>query len=73
MVDQEFIWLIKRFNIKKEMAGLKRSLLKTIRKRQLQFFWHLNRAGGLEKQILSEKICGTKKAEEDNAQNTLTV
>ena len=43
-----------------EMAGYKRSLLKTIRKRQLQFFWHINRADGLIKQILSGKICGTK-------------
>ena len=42
------------------MAGYKRSLLKTIRKRQLQFFGHINRADGLKKQILSEKICGTK-------------
>ena len=41
-----------------EMAGYKRSLLKTIRKRQLQFFGQ--RADGLEKQILSGKICGTK-------------
>ena len=32
------------------------------------FFRHENRTDGLEKQILSEKICGTK-AEEDNAQN----
>ena len=43
-----------------EMAGYKRSLLKTIRKGQLQFFWHINRAVGLGKQILSGKICGTK-------------
>ena len=43
-----------------EMAGYKRSVLKTIRKRQLQFFWHINRADGLEKQILSGKIGGTK-------------
>ena len=43
-----------------EMAGYKRSLLKTIRKRQLQFFGHINRADGLEKKILSGKICGTK-------------
>ena len=42
------------------MAGYKRSLLKTIRKRQLQFFMHINRAEGLEKQLLSGKICGTK-------------
>ena len=43
-----------------EMAGYKRPLLETIRKRQLQFFGHINRADGLEKQILSGKICGTK-------------
>ena len=43
-----------------ERAGYKRSLLKTIRKRQLQFFGYINRADGLEKQILSGKICGTK-------------
>ena len=43
------------------MTGHKRFLLKTIRKRQLQFFLgHLIRADGLEKQILSGKICGTK-------------
>ena len=46
-----------------EMARYKRSLLKTIRKRQLQFFEHINRADGLEKQILSGKICGTKSRE----------
>ena len=51
-----------------EMAGYKRSLFKTIRKRQLFFFFffffwgggHINRANGKEKQILSEKIRGTK-------------
>ena len=43
-----------------EMAGYKRSLLKTMRKRQLQFCGHINRADGLEKQILSGKICGNK-------------
>ena len=43
-----------------EMAGYKRYLLKTIRKRQLQFFGHINRADGLEKQTLSGKICGAK-------------
>ena len=30
------------------------------KKRQLQFFGHINRADGLEKQILSGRICGTK-------------
>ena len=43
-----------------EMAGYKRFLLKTIRKRQLQLFGHIDRADGLENQILSGKICGTK-------------
>ena len=43
-----------------QMTGYKRSLLKTIRKRQLQFFGHVNRADGIEKQILCGKICGTK-------------
>ena len=43
-----------------EMAGYKRSLLNNIRKRQLQFEGYINRAGGLEKQILSGQICGTK-------------
>ena len=54
------------------MTGHKRFLLKTIRKKQLQFFWHLIRADGLENQILSGKIW-VPKAEEDNAQNTQTV
>ena len=43
-----------------EMAGYKRSLLKTIRKRQLQFFGHIIRADEIEKQLLCGKICGTK-------------
>ena len=42
------------------MTGYKRFLLKIIRKRQLQFFGHTIRADGLEKQILSGEICGTK-------------
>ncbi|GFO12659.1 hypothetical protein PoB_003916400 [Plakobranchus ocellatus] len=42
------------------MAGYKRSLLKAIRKRQPQLFGHINRADGIEKQILCGKICGTK-------------
>ena len=42
-----------------EMAGYKRSVLRTIRKR-LKSFGHINRANGLEKQMLSGKICGTK-------------
>ena len=43
-----------------EMSGYKRSLLNTIRKRQLQFLGHIKKVDGLEKQILSGKICGTK-------------
>ena len=42
-----------------EMAGYERSLIKTIRKRQL-FFGHINRADGLEKEILNGKISGKK-------------
>ena len=37
-----------------EMAGYRRSRLETIRKRQLQSFWHIKKAGGLEKQIFRE-------------------
>ena len=43
-----------------EIVGYERSLLKTIRKTQLQSFGHINRTDGLEKQILGRKICGTK-------------
>ena len=63
------MWCIKRIKIiswteKKsneevmEMAGYKRSLLKTIRKIQLgsTIFKHINRADGLEKQTLGGKI-----------------
>ena len=54
-------WIAKKPNQEvMEMAGYKRFLLKTIRKRQLQFCGHINRADGLETQILSGKICGTK-------------
>ena len=42
------------------MSGYKRSLLNTIRKRQLEFFGHLNRADGLEKQLLCGKISGVR-------------
>ena len=44
-----------------EMAANKRSLPKTIRKRQLQLFGHTNKADGLEKQKLSKKIHGVKR------------
>jgi len=43
-----------------EMAGYKRSLLNTIRERQLKFFGHIIRADGLEKLLWSGKICGNK-------------
>ena len=51
-----------------EMTEYKRFLLKTIRKKTTSIFGHINRADGLEKQILSGE-----EAEEDNAQNTQTV
>ena len=53
-----------------EMAGYKRSLLKTIRKRQLQFFGYINRADGLEKQIFRGKICGTNSRERQHTKYT---
>ena len=44
-----------------EMTGYKRFLLKTIRKKDnFKYFGHINRAGGLERQILSGEVCGTK-------------
>ena len=48
-------WTEKKSNeeVKEMMAGYKRSLLKIIRKRQLQCCGHINRDDGLEKQILS--------------------
>ncbi|GFO22839.1 hypothetical protein PoB_004934400 [Plakobranchus ocellatus] len=39
-----------------DMAGYKRSLLNTIRERQLNFFGHIIRAGGLEKLLWSAKL-----------------
>ena len=41
-------------------AGVGRSLIKTIRKRQLQFLGHLNRAKGLEHLVLTGKIEGKR-------------
>ena len=38
-----------------EMSGYKRTLLRHIRKRQLNFFGHIIRADGLEKQLLCGK------------------
>ena len=51
-----------------EMTAYKRFLLKTIRKKTTSIFGHINRADVLKKQIVSGE-----EAEEDNAQNTLTV
>ena len=51
-----------------EMTAYKRFLLKTIRKKATSIFGHINRADVLKKQIVSGE-----EAEEDNAQNTLTV
>ena len=51
-----------------EMTRYKRFLLKTIRKKTTSIFGHINRADGLQKQILSGE-----EAEEDSAQNTETV
>ena len=42
-----------------EMAGYK-SKKKMKKKTTTIFLWHINRAAGLEKQIRSGKICGTK-------------
>ena len=54
-------WTEKRSNEEvMEMAGYKRSLLKVIRKRQLNFFGHMIRKDGLEKQLLCGKINGVK-------------
>jgi len=43
-----------------QQAGLQRTLMKTIRKRQLEFFGHANRKEGLEKLVLCGKIEGKK-------------
>ena len=42
------------------LAGYRRALMKTIRRRQLEFFGHINRADRLEKQLLCGKICGKR-------------
>ena len=41
-------------------AGYRRCLMNNIRKRQLDFFGHINRADGIERQILCGKISGTR-------------
>ena len=49
-------WTEKKSNGKvMKMAGYKRSPLKTIRKRKVQFFGHIKRADGLEKQSIEWK------------------
>ena len=52
------------------MIVYKRSPLKTIRKRQLQFFGHMNKADGLEMQILCGEVCDTKSKEKPDAKYT---
>ena len=42
------------------MADCKRTLIKTIRERQMKFFGHINRKNGLEKLMLCGKIDGKK-------------
>ncbi|GFN78612.1 hypothetical protein PoB_000511800 [Plakobranchus ocellatus] len=51
-----------------DTTGYRKSLLYTIRERQLKFFGHIIRAGGLEKLSWSAKIFGNKR-EERNVQN----
>ncbi|GFO02054.1 endonuclease-reverse transcriptase [Plakobranchus ocellatus] len=63
-----FIWKIMKVSWTKrktnadvmDMAGYKRSLLNIIRERQLDFYGHIIRAGGLEKLLWSPKMCGNK-------------
>ncbi|GFN89911.1 endonuclease-reverse transcriptase [Plakobranchus ocellatus] len=54
----------------KDMAGCKRSLLNTIRERQLKIFGLIFRAGGVEKLLWSAKIYGKICAQ--NSQTGLT-
>ena len=54
-------WTEKKNEEVMEMAGYKRFLLKTNRKRRLQIFGHKIRANKLENQMLSGKNCGTKR------------
>ena len=54
-------WMEKKSNEEvMNMSGYKRTLLTTIRKKQLEFFGHLNRADGLEKRLLCGKISGVR-------------
>jgi ribosomal 50S subunit-associated protein YjgA (DUF615 family) len=43
-----------------EKAGTKRSLISTIRKRQLEFLGHVMRKEGLENLSVTGKICGKR-------------
>lgn len=43
-----------------ELAGYERSLIRTIRKRQLKFLGHISRKDEIEKQMLSGKIEGRR-------------
>ena len=43
-----------------EMAGIQKIPTQNHQKKTSTFLGHMNRAGGLEKQILSGKICGSK-------------
>ena len=43
-----------------EMTGYKKSLIKTIRKRQMEFLGHICRKEGIEKQVLCGKLEGTR-------------
>ena len=54
-------WTERKTNIEvMKEAGYKRSLMKTIRKRQMEFLGHIRRTDGIEKLMLSGKIEGKK-------------
>jgi len=54
-------WTERKTNIEvMEEAGYKRSLMKTIRKRQMEFLGHTCRTDGIEKLMLGGKIEGKK-------------
>ena len=43
-----------------QQSGIRRSLIKTIRRRQLEFLGHINRGRGLEHLALTGRINGTR-------------
>ena len=43
-----------------QLAGVQRSLLKTIRKRQMKFLGHISRKSGIEKLVLCGNIEGRR-------------